>query len=132
MLHKQLSALPETEAELKTARAKLHEMISVFLGWCKTLAPPQGPHSEMTDLLTSLQHLDVIVRASEGEASVTPKDLASALDEMSSRPYAAKLHDGLSKNLGDVTRKDSLRLLAVGEMDHECDDDFMEACSSIF
>ena len=89
-------------------------------------------HVDLVDLLAVLHEYEVVVRAALCQPAIHARSLRSSLTFLEQNPSASLIREGFKiAGVGMSLRADSDVLLAVGELDAQCDEEFKGLQSSM-
>jgi hypothetical protein len=123
----------DSEEAWAEAKTKFTLNVSAFASWCRTLTPPQGTDDGLSGITAVMGAMETISKAASTPSEVTPNALKAAMRTVETDTLAIKFRDGMhSHGFGQALNLDANVVLASGEMDEECDSNFIEAVQSIY
>lgn len=88
---------------------------------------------DIAPFATLLRMVGVVAKAAAQPAGVKPTALREAFSLVTADPLGKKIAEGLkASGVGQALDLDARHLLAAGELDEECDEEFADSMSAIF
>lgn len=110
-------------------KATFGEAINLFISFSADALG--GGDSSFAGLRELLSHVKTIVGAAQQEPHISPKSLEEALGFINSAAEGARLAEGFKHGMGAALMADAKLLLVSGELDAQCEEQFLQGAQNI-
>jgi len=128
-LYQQMKVVVEEGAsKWADTKTRFAEVVNDFLVYTASIVPT---YPEAEPLQSLLQCVKTVCGAAQQDHAVSPQALQQALNDIESSEQGGRIQEGFRTGVGAALLVDAKVLLAVGELDDQCNADFMQAVQNI-
>lgn len=124
----QRGSAAETDEAWTATKKKFAQAVGCFQTYAEEF---HQRDSRAGDLVKLLQAIRTVCGAALGEGHISPSMLAEAIENIDTSDSAARVQEGFKHGVGAALMADAKLLLVSGELDAQCEEEYLEAAQNI-